>query len=362
MTERDPHCWARFTASVGALIVLVVVAPIGLIAASRSRFRSANPLAGADPPWTWGADDVGGTLSGPLADDTVVDGIIRLSLCAVWGALVVVAVTTLVEVVHVLRHHGIGLPEVRGIGWAQSLARFIAIGLIAVIPSVRPSTSLASTLGARDTASSPIEAPPVAPLPTPSASPSEAGSSPTTPMEESGTVHVVTAGESVYSIAVDLANGDSSRILEIADAIIDENLGSSMPGGQRFTNPAYIEVGWTLQLPVGVPHGHRTGNASAIPAEPTDSERDHVHGRTRRHALGHRRRAARRSDRMDGDLGPQRRRRHGRRADVRRSEPDPARMGTRTRRGARDDGPCGDGTLCRASRCCTGTRRNGAGG
>jgi hypothetical protein len=63
---------------------------------------------------------------------------------------------------------------------------------------------------------------------------------------------VVTAGESIYSIALGLAGRDSSRVLEIADVIIDANLGTVMPGGQRFTNPAYIEVGWTLQLPAGV--------------------------------------------------------------------------------------------------------------
>jgi hypothetical protein len=40
--------------------------------------------------------------------------------------------------------------------------------------------------------------------------------------------------------------------LEIADAIIDANLGTVMPGGQRFTNPAYVEVGWTLRLPADI--------------------------------------------------------------------------------------------------------------
>ncbi len=71
----------------------------------------------------------------------------------------------------------------------------------------------------------------------------------TRPREVAGNVHVVSPGESIYAIAVGLAGGDSARVLEIADAIIEANLGAVMPGGQRFTNPAYIEVGWTLQLP-----------------------------------------------------------------------------------------------------------------
>ena len=128
MSERDPHRWSRFAASVAALLAMVVVVPIGLIAVSRSRFGSASPLAGADPPWEWGSNDVGDALSGPLADDTVIDGIIRLSLCVVWVALAVIIVTTIVEVVHATRHQGLSLPDVRGLGWAQTIARFIAVG------------------------------------------------------------------------------------------------------------------------------------------------------------------------------------------------------------------------------------------
>ena len=111
MSERDPQRWARFTSSVLALLVVVVAAPLGLGAVARSRFGSANPLSGADPPWRWGSDGVGDALSGPIADDTVIDGIVRLSLCVVWVALAVIAVTTVIEVIHAVRHHGLGLPE-----------------------------------------------------------------------------------------------------------------------------------------------------------------------------------------------------------------------------------------------------------
>ena len=250
MSERDPHRWSRFAASVAALLAMVVVVPIGLIAVSRSRFGSANPLAGADPPWEWGSNDVGDALSGPLADDTVIDGIIRLSLCVVWVALAVIIVTTIVEVGHAVRHHGLSLPDVRGVGWAQPTARFIAVGLVAVLPMMTSATSLASTLGARAAPTASFPEPAVAATATmydgavTSAAPA--------PSQSTTSVHVVASGESIYSIAVDLAAGDSGRVLEIADAIIDANLGEVMPGGQRFTNPAYIEVGWTLRLPAGI--------------------------------------------------------------------------------------------------------------
>ena len=249
MSERDPHRWSRFAASVAALLAVAVVVPIGLIAVSRSRFGSANPLAGADLPWEWGSNDVGDALSGPLADDTVIDGIIRLSLCVVWVALAVIIVTTIVEVVHAIRHHGLSLPDVRGVGWAQPTARFIAVGLVAVLPMMTSATSLASTLGARAAPTASLREPAVAATPT--TYDVAVTSATLAPSQSDDIVHVVVSGESIYSIAVDLAAGDSERVLQIADAIIDANLGEVMPGGQRFTNPAYIEVGWTLRLPAG---------------------------------------------------------------------------------------------------------------
>ena len=196
-------------------------------------------------------DEVGDALSGPLADDTVIDGIIRLSLCVVWVAVAVILVTTVVEVVHAVRHHGLAFPDVRGVGWAQPIARYIAVGLVAVLPMMTSATSLASTLGARAAPAAAFAEPVGAVEATAVTATSDvaAARAPSAPSPAGGAVHVVAAGESIYSIAVSLAGGDSARVLEIADAIIDANLGTVMPGGQRFTNPAYVEVGWTLQLP-----------------------------------------------------------------------------------------------------------------
>ena len=257
MSERDPQRWSRFALSVLALLAVGVAVPIGLIAAARSQFGSANPLSGADPPWRWGSDQVGDAISGPIADDTVIDGIIRVSLCVIWVALAVIVVTTLVEVVHAVRHHGLGLPDIRGVGWAQRIARFIAVGLVAVLPMTATSTSLASTLGARAAAAPAIDSS----IRSPSESSVDSRSSPMSQAESTSTpsthaavghIHVVAPGESIYSIAVDLAAGDSSQVLDIADDLIDANIGSVMPGGQRFTNPAYIEAGWRLQMPAGL--------------------------------------------------------------------------------------------------------------
>ena len=252
MSERDPHRWSRFAASVIALVTVAVVVPIGLRVVSRSRFGSANPLAGADPPWAWRSRDVGDALSGPIPDDTVIDGIIRLSLCVVWVAVAVIIVTTVVEVVHAIRHHGLSFPDVRGVGWAQSIAQFIAVGLVAMLPMMTSAPSLASTLGARSAPTASLGGAVTAPTAVAAAHDVGVASATLSPSRSAGAVRVVVSGESIYSIATDLADGDSGRVLEIADGIIEANLGAMMPGGQRFTNPAYIEVGWTLQLPADV--------------------------------------------------------------------------------------------------------------
>ena len=256
MSGRNQERWSRFAFSALALLALAVAVPIALMAAARSRFGSSSPLSGADPPWRWGSEDVGDALTGPIADDTVIDGIIRLSLCVVWVALAVILVTTLVEVVHAVRHRGLGIPDIRGFGWAQRIARFIAVGLVAVLPMMTSSASLASTLDARSVATEPADSSTRSRVETdtnPPVAPSGSWSTSIRPASEAAErIHVVAPGESIYSIAVDLAGGDSTRVLDIADALIDANVGTVMPGGQRFTNPAYIEVGWRLEIPAGV--------------------------------------------------------------------------------------------------------------
>ena len=123
--------------------------PVGLIAVSRARFGSADPLAGVDLGWF--GDDAASSLTRPIADDTVIDALIRLSLCVAWIAIAVIVVTTALEVVHMIRHRGLPTPSVRGLGWAQRIARFIAVGLIVLIPLSNSSPSIATSLAGRMT-------------------------------------------------------------------------------------------------------------------------------------------------------------------------------------------------------------------
>ena len=57
--------------------------------------------------------------------------------------VVVVVVTTVFEIVHLVRHRGLAMPSVRGLGWAQRIARFIAAGLLVVMPMLTSTVSVA---------------------------------------------------------------------------------------------------------------------------------------------------------------------------------------------------------------------------
>ena len=246
----------RFVASVLAFAAIVVAVPLGTVAVSRSRFGSASPLAGVDPPWRWFGDR--STFAEPIADDTVIDGLVRLSLCVVWIAVAVVVATTTVEVVHLVRHRGLSMPPVRGLGWAQRIARFIAAGLVVVLPVMSSAPSMGSMVQRAAVAWEPDARTPAQPADAPRRHDSaavlvEGGPSEAELPHRSRTVpaasHVVQPGDSIYSIAERLAGGDTAAVIDIADAIVEANLGADMGPGQRFTNPAYIEVGWVLGIP-----------------------------------------------------------------------------------------------------------------
>ena len=264
----------RVLASLVSLVALVLVVPAGLIAASRSRFGSGRPWHGVDPPWSWNASEIGRALGDRLSDDTVVDVIVRLSLATVWVALIVLAATTLAEIVHMRRHGGLSVPAVRGLGWAQRVGRFIAAGLVVATPVVTPLAAMATA----QSSTSRVEGATAPPAPVislvldenhhhtaPSVVPQQPSSlegAPTQAPAPDRAVHVVARGESVYSIAAVLAGGDPARTEDIALAIVELNLGTEMVGGQRFTNPAYIEPGWTLELPELGPRPAPVGHPS----------------------------------------------------------------------------------------------------
>ncbi len=249
--KRDSVDVGRALASIVALVALFVVLPVGLVAVSRARFGSADPLAGVDLGWF--GDDAASSLTRPIADDSVIDALIRLSLCAAWIAIAVIVVTTALEVVHMIRHRGLPTPSVRGLGWAQRIARFITVGLIVLIPLSNSSPSIATSLAGRMTPTLSREvAASAAGLSTAVASADHARSTPDTATTVGGASmvsHVVQPGESVYSIAEQLAGADAGSVMDIAESIVDANLDATMGPGKRFTTAAYIEAGWVLQIP-----------------------------------------------------------------------------------------------------------------
>jgi nucleoid-associated protein YgaU len=253
---------ARFVSSMASLVLLAVGVPLALVAVSVWRFGSANPLSGVGPPWRWFADDGASTLTEPLADETVTDALIRLSLCVAWIAVATIVVTTVFEVVHLLRHRGASLPDVRGLGWAQTVARSIAVGMIVLLPPSTPAASVASamselTTGPDDAAPTPVVAD------TPAGARSSAGGTARDAAERTQPTHVVRPGESVYSIAETLAAATQRDVLEVAEAIVEANLDRPVAPGQRFTNPAYVEAGWRLHLPVDLAGSQARGSESA---------------------------------------------------------------------------------------------------
>ncbi len=241
----------RTERALGALVAIVLTfgaVPAVLLAVSRSRFGSGWPLAGVPAVWRWDRAAIGRAASEPLSDGIVTDLLVRSCLVLAWVAVGVILLTTVAETGHMVRYRGIGLPSMRGLGWAQGVARVIATGLIALAPLHAPRVSIASVIGetGRYELDLPVDAAPVVGA-------TESGPR-APPPADSGpvahdTVHVVGRGESVYSIASSLAGGDPAETVAIAEAILDANLGRTMPGGGRFTNPAYIEIGWQLTIP-----------------------------------------------------------------------------------------------------------------
>ena len=61
--KRDSVDVGRALASIVALVALFVVLPVGLVAVSRARFGSADPLAGVDLGWF--GDDAASSLTRP---------------------------------------------------------------------------------------------------------------------------------------------------------------------------------------------------------------------------------------------------------------------------------------------------------
>ena len=247
------------------LAVIVVGVPWFLTWAANQRFGGPAPWSAMPPVGEWSASTIGEALTDRLSEATVADIVIRIALAVVWVAIIVLLVTVVAEMAHMVRHAGIALPSMRGLGPTQDLARVIAAGLLVVVPML----SSSSTAIADD---SPLRLPEGRAPAAAAARPDNArigdaapGPGPGTPTVDAGPdvpavdsvptgagaaeSYTVRPGDSVYGIAERLAGPDPVAVSALANGILDLNLGQRMVDGQLFSNAAYIDVGWVLQLP-----------------------------------------------------------------------------------------------------------------
>jgi hypothetical protein len=259
-----------FVRSVALVGVLTVGVPCVLVALSRSRFGGASPLHGLANPADWRIDRIERVLTGSVADRTVADLVIRLSLVVSWCAVALVMLTVIAEVAHMVRHDGMALPDIRGLSAPQSTARVIATGLLVVMPMFTTSPRAVAREGVQLL---PLRhaAPAIASVdarwrpfepergrgangsvrggesePTPDRSPTSDAGTGQSPRPDRYTVR---AGDSIYGIAERMVGPDARAVAEFAQRVVELNLGNQMPDGSRFTNAAFIDVGWELVLP-----------------------------------------------------------------------------------------------------------------
>ena len=268
MIRRSGSGVLAFGRAVALLGVVLVGIPWMLIAAARSRFGGGSPLHGVPSPAGWNAGEIWQALTDRLTDQTVADVVIRCSLIVAWVAVGVLVITIIAETAHMVRHDGLPRPDIRGLGVPQSVARVVATGLLVVMPMFGPA-SKGSAVGLQPSAPEQPAAAADSSQVSTAARPENVGltvaddqavgqvglsgfaSSDRSAMSlPRGSEHYeVRPGDSIYGIAERLAGPDQRDVAEFAEQLIELNLGAEMPDGQRFTNAAYIDVGWVLELP-----------------------------------------------------------------------------------------------------------------
>lgn len=272
--------------SLGLLALLVVGLPSALVFAARERFGGAGPFHGVPSPAGWRFDRIRTALTDRLSEQTVADIVIRLALVVAWVGVVVIVVTVVAELVHMVRHDGLAMPDIRGFGVTQRTARVIASGLLVVVPLfTSPARAIANdAAAARSTARGvasvlQVERPDTTPsmtaaggdavrsrMPADADAPISTASEPATPSGD----YVVRPGDSIYGIAERLVGPDSTRVAAFAERLVDLNLGRRMPDGRHFDNAAFIDVGWVLELPDGAAPA---GPASNVDRDPVGIHR-----------------------------------------------------------------------------------------
>lgn len=286
-----------FVRAVVLFAALAVGVPWALLLAARERFGGASPFHGVPAPADWSATRIRTALTERLTEQTIADIVIRLALVVAWVGVAMIVVTVVFEVVHMLRHDGLAMPDIRGFGYSQRTARAIASGLLVVVPLLTsPATAIANdaptgppergvAFALQLERSSTTPAPAPSPLSPAHASIPESGafarpSAGTPPNGDAATAvspdaaapsgeYVVRAGDSIYGIAERRVGPDTSRVAAYAERLVDLNLGRRMPDGRQFTNAAFIDVGWVLQLPDGV----GADPSSSATADPTGVHR-----------------------------------------------------------------------------------------
>ena len=263
--------------SIVVLGAAAVAAPMALMWAATERFGGGSPFAAVPAPADWEWARIRAALTDRLSEDTVADIVIRLALVVAWVALVVFVVTVVAEAVHMARHAGLHLPDVRGLGFTQHAARIVAAGLLVVVPMLstpnraiaRGDTTLTPLPRAATAAvvvdqvapalpSAPTSTATVAPTASPAATP-EVQLAPAVEVPPAATTaapggrYVVRSGDSIYAIAQQLVGPHAGAVADYAEQLIDLNFGRDMGDGRRFTNAAFIDAGWVLQLPGGSP-------------------------------------------------------------------------------------------------------------
>lgn len=294
---------ARLVAFARAVVLLGVIAvgaPIALVVAARERFGGGAPLHGVPSPADWSSDRIRTALTDRLTDQTIADIVIRLALLVAWAGVIVIVLTVVAELVHMVRHDGLSMPDIRGLGFTQRTARLIASGLLVVVPLITsPSGALArsspallperaaspATFEVPEPSETPVGSDAVASAPLADAAafgggaagvrsvaPMEAGVADPAPVaaQRPGT-YVVGPGDSIFGIAERLAGPGTSEVASFAERLVELNLGREMPDGRRFTNAAFIDVGWVFELPDGAPSNTAVGSASS---SASTSERD----------------------------------------------------------------------------------------
>jgi LysM repeat protein len=222
----------RFLLSLALLGALIVVGPLVLVTVSTRRFGSAFPIEG----WP-GAGD----LLADATSRTIADVVLRIVILGLWAGVALLALSVVAEVVFQVRH---GMPSTPRRAWPVArLTRLIATGLVVVIPVQHHAPPLAAAATVH-----------VVETPQPATPPTDTNAPPDH--------HIVTVapGESVWAIAERFA-GDRD-VAHLADAIVARNMGRVMLDGARFTTPALVRPGWTLEVPIEVPIG--TALAPAI--------------------------------------------------------------------------------------------------